>query len=134
MLRQGAVAVALVVDAAAIGHVFQHFLQSLRSVGTVGPHPAIVLIRLQHLGQKMAIVGRCRRGLVVAHQLVPAIHRHVVLIAQGVHPVLLRPYAASMSFCASLQGVSFHASGTLALFQGRVLCAGVALPRNLHHR
>ncbi len=90
--RQRAVAIALVVDAAAMAVHLQIFLQGLQAVCTVGPYPAIVLARSQHLTRNLAAAGRCRRGLVVAHQFILAIHRHVVLATKVVHPVLLRPY------------------------------------------
>ena len=93
-------------EAVAIAVYFQILFQGLRAVGTIGPYPAIVLIRLQYLGQNLAAAGRCRRGLVVAYQLVPAIRRHAVLIAQKQFTPCFFVQAASTSFCASLREVS----------------------------
>ena len=50
MRCQREITIAFVMDAAAMAAHLQLLLQDLRTVGTVGPYPAIVLIRSQDLG------------------------------------------------------------------------------------
>ena len=125
-LVQRLVAMPLAVDPALQTLLTQLRLDLRRPVGAVRPHVRSSVVRIQDVLHDLAVVHRRVGHLITPHQLVAAVHIHMVLVAVMALAVLLGPPRVRI-LLATLGRLLLPALRRLAILDPRVLVTAVAL-------
>jgi len=132
-LAQRLVAAPLAVDPALQALLIQRRLDRRRPVGAVRPYIRGGVIRIQDIIQNLTVVHRGGGHPITPHQLVAAVHIHMVLVAVVVLTVLLGPPSVGI-LLGTLGRMLLPALRRLAGLDPRVLVTAVALFRDSDDR